>query len=62
MTLTYPILNRSRRVLWVVTGAEKEEMLVRMRDGDATIPAGRIRQEQALVMADRPAAAGLVTT
>jgi len=62
MTLTYPTLNRSRRVLWIVTGAEKKEMLVRLREGDATIPAGRIRQEQALLMADRPAAAGLVTT
>ena len=27
MTLTYPIINRSRLVLWVVTGAEKVEML-----------------------------------
>jgi 6-phosphogluconolactonase len=27
MTLTYPILNRSRRVLWLVTGGEKAEML-----------------------------------
>ena len=30
MTLTYPILNRSRRVLWVVTGSEKTQMLVRL--------------------------------
>jgi len=52
MTLTYPLLNRSRRILWLVTGAEKAEMLLRLRDGDASIPAGRIRQEQALVLAD----------
>ena len=57
MTLTYPALNRSRRILWVVTGAEKAEMLVRLRDGDISIPAGRIRREQALVLADQPAAA-----
>ena len=57
MTLTYPIINRSRRVLWLVTGAEKAEMLVRLRDGDAGIPAGRINQERALVLADRTAAA-----
>jgi 6-phosphogluconolactonase len=37
MTLTYPVLNRSRRILWVVTGAEKSEMLVRLRDGDKSI-------------------------
>ena len=56
MTLTYPLLNRSRRVLWVVTGAEKFEMLARLRDGDVSIPAGRIRRENALVLADRAAA------
>jgi len=56
MTLTYPMLNRSRRILWVVTGAEKAGMLVRLRDADVSIPAGRIRQDQALVMADRAAA------
>jgi len=55
MTLTYPMLNRSRRILWLVTGAEKAGMLVRLRDGDVSIPAGRIRQKQALVMADRAA-------
>ncbi len=56
MTLTYPMLNRARRVLWVVTGSEKVEMLHRLRDGDASIPAGRVRREQALVLADRAAA------
>jgi 6-phosphogluconolactonase len=56
MTLTYPMLNRARRILWVVTGAEKAGMLVRLRDGDVTIPAGRVRQEHALVLADRAAA------
>jgi 6-phosphogluconolactonase len=59
MTLTYPILNRARRILWVVTGGEKAGMLVRLRAGDVTIPAGRVRQEHALVIADRAAAARL---
>ncbi len=59
MTLTYPMLNRARRILWVVTGAEKAEMLVRLRDGDISIPAGRVRREQAFVLADQPAAAAL---
>jgi 6-phosphogluconolactonase len=59
MTLTYPALNRSRKILWVITGAEKAEMLVRLRDGDISIPAGRIRREQAVVLADQPAAAAL---
>jgi 6-phosphogluconolactonase len=51
ITLTYPILNRSRRVLWVVTGREKEDMLARLRHKDETIPAGRVRQDRALVLA-----------
>jgi 6-phosphogluconolactonase len=55
MTLTYPMLDRSRRILWVVTGAGKAGMLARLRNADASIPAGRIRQEQALVIADRAA-------
>ena len=56
MTLTYPMLNRARRILWLVTGDEKAGMLVRLRDGDVTIPAGRVRREHALVLADRAAA------
>jgi 6-phosphogluconolactonase len=59
MTLTYPILNRSRRILWLVTGADKTKMLVRLRSHDGSIPAGRVRQEQTLVLVDR-AAAGTV--
>jgi len=55
MTLTYPILNRSRRILWLVTGAEKAAMLRRLRAGDTSIPAGRVHQEQASVLADRSA-------
>lgn len=57
MTLTYPAINRARRVLWVVTGSEKVEMLRRLREGDESIPAGRVRSDQALLLADRAAAA-----
>jgi 6-phosphogluconolactonase len=56
MTLTYPVLNRSRRILWLVTGSEKAGMLIRLRDGDPSIPAGRVRQDNALVLADHAAA------
>ena len=57
MTLTYPVINRSRRILWLVTGKEKAEMLGRLRSGDLSIPAGRVSRDQALVLADREAAA-----
>jgi 6-phosphogluconolactonase len=56
MTLTYPALNRSRRILWVVTGSEKAGMLARLRAGDRSIPAGRVRQDHSLLLADRAAA------
>lgn len=57
MTLTYPIINRARKILWLVTGSDKCERLVQLRDGDVTIPAGRVSQTQAMVIADRAAAA-----
>ena len=59
MTLTIPIINRSRLVLWLVTGGEKAEALARLRDGDRSIPGSRVRQNGALVLADRAAAARL---
>jgi 6-phosphogluconolactonase len=59
MTLTYPALNRARRVLWVATGSEKTEMLQRLLDGDLSIPAGRVCREHALLLADRAAAGRL---
>lgn len=52
MTLTYPILNRSRCVLWIVTGDGKAGMLPRLRAGDESIPAGRVNRKQALIFAD----------
>jgi 6-phosphogluconolactonase/glucosamine-6-phosphate isomerase/deaminase len=61
MTLTYSIINRSRSVLWVVTGSEKAKALSRLLSGDHSIPAGRIRPEQALVLAHQGAAEQLIT-
>jgi 6-phosphogluconolactonase len=57
MTLTYPIINRARRVLWLVTGGEKAGMLARLQTGDSSIPAGRVRPDNAVILADRAAAA-----
>jgi len=56
MTLTYPILNRSRHVLWLVSGPDKAEMVSRVYAGDTSIPAGRVQREHALMLADRAAA------
>lgn len=58
MTLTYPVINRARRILWVVTGNEKVKSLLQLENGDTSIPGGRISREQALVLADQAAAGG----
>jgi len=62
MTLTYPVLDRARAVLWMITGAEKAAVLPLLLAGDRSIPAGRVRSLQALFLADRPAAADLSRT
>jgi 6-phosphogluconolactonase len=59
MTLTFPVLDRARRVLWVVTGAEKAAMLPRLASGDRSIPAGCINGKNAVILADVAAATGL---
>jgi 6-phosphogluconolactonase len=56
MTLTYPVLNRARRILWLVDGAEKVSALAKLRAADKSVPAGRISQTQALLLADKAAA------
>jgi 6-phosphogluconolactonase len=55
MTLTYPVLNRARQILWVVTGSEKIKALQQLENADHSIPAGGISRNQALVLADRAA-------
>ena len=56
MTLTYPMLDRSRELLWLVTGDSKVEPLRLLLAGDPSIPAGRIRAASSLVVADKSAA------
>lgn len=56
MTLTYPILNRARRVLWLVTGHDKVEMVGRLYAGDTSIPAGRVNSSHAVMLVDQESA------
>jgi 6-phosphogluconolactonase len=59
MTLTYPVLNRARIILFVVTGEDKADALSRLAEHDRGIPAGRIENANVTVLADRAAAARL---
>jgi 6-phosphogluconolactonase len=56
MTLTYPAIDRARRILFVVTGADKAAMLPRLCEGDRSIPAGRVNAANVVVLADSDAA------
>src|SRR6267142_265195 len=56
LTLTYPVINRARLILWLVTGIEKVPMYKRLQAGDQSIPAGRVLQNNAVLLADRSAA------
>jgi 6-phosphogluconolactonase len=56
LTLTYPIINRARIILWLVTGSEKVSMFKRLQAADQSIPAGRVLQDNAVLLADSAAA------
>jgi 6-phosphogluconolactonase len=56
MTLTYPTLNRAKVILWLVTGGDKVDALGRLLRQDPSIPAGRVEQANAMLVADRAAA------
>jgi 6-phosphogluconolactonase len=56
MTLTYPLINEAEKILWVVTGEEKAQMLERLLQKDPTIPAGKINQTHAILLTEESAA------
>jgi 6-phosphogluconolactonase len=56
MTMTFPLLNRSRRILWLVIEPTKAPVLARLSAADTSIPAGRIRQDRAVLFADQATA------
>jgi 6-phosphogluconolactonase len=58
MTLTFPAIDRARCILWLVTGSGKTVALERLRAGDRSVPAGRVRSDRAVLLADAAAAGG----
>jgi 6-phosphogluconolactonase len=55
MTLTYPTIDAARQVLFLVDGDAKREPLARLRAADPGIPAGRVRAERMVLVADAAA-------
>jgi 6-phosphogluconolactonase/glucosamine-6-phosphate isomerase/deaminase len=52
------VLDNAARILFVVTGAEKVDALVKLRRQDPSIPAGRVRAGDIVILADEAAAGG----
>jgi 6-phosphogluconolactonase len=57
MTLTFPVLDAARELLFVVTGADKADALARVRAGDRELPAARVRAQHVEWLIDAAAAA-----
>lgn len=55
LTLTYRTIARARSVLWIVSGAGKQDALRKLVDGDEAIPAARVERSRATLFADAPA-------
>jgi 6-phosphogluconolactonase len=55
LTLTYPAINRAGHIVYLVTGADKQDAVARLQAGDTSIPAGRVRQDNAILILDEAA-------
>jgi 6-phosphogluconolactonase len=58
ITMTYPVIESSRRVAFLVAGGEKAEIFSAIRAGDSQVPAARVRPVGALFWFVDQAAAG----
>ncbi len=57
VSLTRPVLDRARMALWLVSGADKADVVRRLMEGDMSIPAGLVRSAHSVIVADTDAAA-----
>lgn len=56
MTLTYPALSAARRILWLALGEGARDAVAKLLAGDTSIPAGRVENENMLLVCDEAAA------
>lgn len=52
MTLTYPVLDDARKVLFLITGDGKREAFDKLTAGDESIPAARVKNSNILTVTD----------
>jgi len=55
MTLTYPALAAARKVLWLTLGEKTRDPVAKLLAGDRSIPAGRVENEDMVLVADESA-------
>lgn len=55
LTFTFPILNRGRTTAFLAAGAGKREIVRRMLAGDESLPAGRVRAPETVLLVDEDA-------
>jgi 6-phosphogluconolactonase len=58
MTLTYPALAAARQILWLVLGEDVRDAVAKLLAGDTSIPAGRVQNDNMILVADEAAAGG----
>jgi 6-phosphogluconolactonase len=58
MTVTYPTLAAARKIVWLITGDSKRDALAKLQAADPSVPAGRVSQENATIVADEAALGG----
>lgn len=56
MTLTYPALAAAHQILWLVLGEAARDAVAKLLAGDTSIPAGRIENDNMILVADEAAA------
>ncbi len=58
MTLTYPALAAAHQILWLVLGEKAREPLAKLLAGDTSIPAGRVENDNMVLVCDEAAMGG----
>jgi 6-phosphogluconolactonase/glucosamine-6-phosphate isomerase/deaminase len=53
LTLTLPVLNSARSIVWFAVGPERRDILERLRRGDPGIAASHVQRDRSVVFTDQ---------